>query len=132
MTLFTNNYVKFSYLQSCTTNFFRNSFRRKIFSFISAQCSWFTWLTWLYVSEGSRNWSLDLFQPIVAFYLEVSHLICCVNQVSGFYMKCNTGLKWVSGFYMKCNTGLQWVSGFYMKYNTGLKWLKVNMENFPG
>ena len=36
------------------------------------------------------------FQPSVAFHLEISHLICTANQVTGFYMKCNTGLKWVN------------------------------------
>ena len=37
------------------------------------------------------------FQPSVAFHIETSHLICCANQMTGFYMKRNTGLKWVKG-----------------------------------
>ena len=32
------------------------------------------------------------FQPIVAFHIETSHLICIANQMTGFYMKYNTGL----------------------------------------
>ena len=31
----------------------------------------------------------------VAFYVETRYFICSANQVTGFYMKCNTGLKWV-------------------------------------
>ena len=31
-------------------------------------------------------------QPI-AFYIQTSHLICSVNQMTGLYMKCKTGLK---------------------------------------
>ena len=38
---------------------------------------------------------INSFQPSDAFYIETSHLICSANQVTGFYMKCNTGLKWV-------------------------------------
>ena len=32
----------------------------------------------------------------VAFHIEISNLICSANQITGFYMKCNTGLKWVN------------------------------------
>ena len=35
------------------------------------------------------------FQPSVALHIEIDHLICRVNQRTGFYMKCNTGLKWI-------------------------------------
>ena len=34
-------------------------------------------------------------QPSFLFYLETSHLICTGNQVTGFFMKCNAGLKWI-------------------------------------
>ena len=34
------------------------------------------------------------FQRSVAF-----HLICYANQMTGFYVKCNTGLKFVSPFF---------------------------------
>ena len=35
------------------------------------------------------------FQPSVAFHIENSHLIWTANQMTGFYMKRNIGLKWV-------------------------------------
>ena len=28
-------------------------------------------------------------------HIETSHLICCANQMTGFYMKCNAWLRWV-------------------------------------
>ena len=31
----------------------------------------------------------------IAFYIETSHLFCFAKQMTGFYMKRNTGLKWV-------------------------------------
>ena len=42
---------------------------------------------------------INPFQPIVAFHKETSHLICSANQMTGFYMECNTGLKWVNPFH---------------------------------
>ena len=39
--------------------------------------------------------SINSFQPSVALHIETSHLVCPANQMTGFYMKCNTGLKWV-------------------------------------
>ena len=38
---------------------------------------------------------VNLFQSSVAFHVETSHLICTANQINGFYIKCNNGLKWV-------------------------------------
>ena len=35
----------------------------------------------------------DPFQPSVAFHIETSHLTCIANEMTGFYMKCKTGLK---------------------------------------
>ena len=35
-------------------------------------------------------------QPNVAFHIETSHLIYTANQMTGLYMKCNGGLKWVN------------------------------------
>ena len=40
---------------------------------------------------------LTHFLRCVAFDVETSNSFCSVNQVTGFYMKCNTGLKWVKG-----------------------------------
>ena len=36
-----------------------------------------------------------LTQPSVAFHIETSHLICTEKQITVFFMKCNTGLRWV-------------------------------------
>ena len=36
---------------------------------------------------------INPFQPSVAFHVETSHLIRNANQTTGFYMKCNNGLK---------------------------------------
>ena len=38
------------------------------------------------------------FQPSVAFHVETSYLFCCAKQVTGFYMKCSTGLTLVNPF----------------------------------
>ena len=38
---------------------------------------------------------LNSYQPRAAFHIGTSHLICSANQVTGFCMKCNPGLKWV-------------------------------------
>ena len=35
------------------------------------------------------------FQPSVGFHIETSPLFCSAKQMTGFYMKCNIGLKWV-------------------------------------
>ena len=37
------------------------------------------------------------FQTSVAFHMETSRLTCIANQMTGFYMKCITELKWVNG-----------------------------------
>ena len=56
------------------------------------------WTIWNYVS-WSHNSTLNLthfIQPSIAFHIESSHLFCCAKQVTGFYMKRNTGMKWVN------------------------------------
>lgn len=35
------------------------------------------------------------FQSSVVFLTEIIHLFCSVKQMTGFYMKCKAGLKWV-------------------------------------
>ena len=50
-------------------------------------------------------------QPSVAFHIETSHLICGVNQTTGFHLKCNTGLKWSSNACSSMVKGFQ-ISGF--------------------
>ena len=41
---------------------------------------------------------INPFQPIVAFHIQTSHLICIVNQVTYFNMKWNTWLRQVTIF----------------------------------
>ena len=41
---------------------------------------------------------INPFQPTLTFNKETSHLICSVNQVTCFSMKCNTWLRWVKIF----------------------------------
>ena len=40
--------------------------------------------------------NLNQFRPSVAFHTEIMQLIFSGNQVTDFYVKCNTGLKWVN------------------------------------
>ena len=54
---------------------------------------WFE-LTWL--TEGFYLLDLNTFHPSVVFHLETSHSICTANQMTGFYMKYNTGFKCVN------------------------------------
>ena len=56
-------------------------------------------------ASGDHNYlfgttSFNSLQANIAFHAKNSHLFCTTNQVTGFCMKCNTGLKWVKG-----NTG---------------------------
>ena len=53
----------------------------------------------------STSYGLNLFKPSAVFHIETSHLIgkqikriWSVNQMTGFYMKCNTGLKCINIF----------------------------------
>ena len=39
---------------------------------------------------------INPFQPNVTFFIENSDVICNANQMTGSYIKCNTGLKWIS------------------------------------
>ena len=52
-----------------------------------------------FLVKSSKHDSRKYFNPAqssVAFHIETSHLIYTANQVTGFYMKCNSGLKWVN------------------------------------
>ena len=43
-------------------------------------------------------WLTEISESVSAqfkFYIETSHLICITNQMTGFCMEDNTGLKWV-------------------------------------
>ena len=48
-----------------------------------------------YRLSDERGDQINPFQPSVAFHIETSHLICIASKMTGFYIKCNTGLKWV-------------------------------------
>ena len=53
-------------------------------------------LVWV-VTLGSfilRVFSLTHFSQVL-FHIKTSHLFCSAKQMTGFYMKHNTGLKWV-------------------------------------
>ena len=38
---------------------------------------------------------INPFKPSVTFLIETSHLFCSAKQMTGFFVKRNTGLKWV-------------------------------------
>ena len=57
------------------------------------------WTSLSFARSLSKIGQIKQFKPSVAFCIKTSHLICCVNQVNGFYMKCNTGLKWFTYLY---------------------------------
>ena len=48
------------------------------------------------MEENICDEKFNPYQPSIAFHIETSHLICRTNQMTGFYMKCKTGLKWVN------------------------------------
>ena len=50
----------------------------------------------------SHVYLIYLFQSIVGFQVETNHLICTANKVTGFFMKCHTGLKWVKKNHLLC------------------------------
>ena len=52
-----------------------------------------TLILWCLIIRGTIY--LNPFQSSIAFYTETSYLICCANQMTGFYMKCYNWLKWV-------------------------------------
>ena len=41
------------------------------------------------------GYSVNSFQPGLEFHIETSHLICCASEMTSFYMKCHTRLKWI-------------------------------------
>ena len=48
------------------------------------------------MSYNNQNKSRsNQFQPSVAFHMETNHLICIANQITGFFMERNGGMKWV-------------------------------------
>ena len=49
-------------------------------------------MDWFLYDNGLGHERVKPFQPSVAFHIETNHLIRSVNQMTGFYMKCNTWL----------------------------------------
>ena len=47
------------------------------------------------LQKSNYQESINTFRSSVAFHVEISHLICTINQTTGFYMKYNSALKWV-------------------------------------
>lgn len=43
------------------------------------------------MEKNDLNWD-NTFEASVALYIEASHLICCLNQFTGLYMKCSETL----------------------------------------
>ena len=46
-----------------------------------------------YAYEKPQELSFNSFQPSVDLHVETSHLFCFGKQMTGFYVKPNTGLK---------------------------------------
>ena len=61
---------------------------------------WFFCKSCLHMDRMKRKKEhFDLFQPSAAFHIETSHLFCSVKQMTGFFIKSNTGLKWLKGVF---------------------------------
>ena len=57
-----------------------------------------------YWKSSTKIYKPNPFQPSFAFHIETILLICTANQVTRFYMKCNTGLKLVNTFNTNVST----------------------------
>ena len=71
----------------------KSNFRKLKASFLVSLTHLFR-ILYFYIPWGIYKW-VNPIQPNIAFHIETSHLICFVNQMIGFYMKCITGRKWV-------------------------------------
>ena len=63
------------------------------------------------ILRGTLAIGLTLYQPSVAFYIETSHLIyiLCLRGCSSVTLLSSTLANQMTDFYMKCNTRLKWV-----------------------
>ena len=63
-------------------------------------------------------WKLfnPLVKPSVAFEIEINHLFFSGNQMTGFYMKCNSRLKWVKIVDICKNCYVLWVKTLIISY----------------
>ena len=55
--------------------------------------------------RSDKHVPFHTFQPSIVFHIGTNHLICPENQMTGFYMKCNIGLKQVNGNFDR----LKWI-----------------------
>ena len=46
--------------------------------------------------------NINPFQPSLAFHVETKTSDWFAKQMTGFYMKCNTGLKWIKNVRLIC------------------------------
>ena len=46
------------------------------------------------INDNNDLTRVNPLEPSVAFHIETSHFIDNAKQMTGFYMKCNNGLKW--------------------------------------
>ena len=67
-----------------------------------------------------RTTFINPFQPGVAFHIETSNLIYPANQMTSFYIKCNTGLKWVNKKKKERQNVVQWGTITIKKWNIGI------------
>ena len=69
------------------------------------------------------------FQYIVTFHIETSHLMCTAYQMTGFYKKCNTGLKWVKRSIQEDKRTF-WVNNKVFRYGDRI-WIFARWSRFP-
>ena len=64
--------------------------------------------------------TFNLFQPTVAIHIVTSHLICSASQLTGFYVKCKSGLKWICAKHVV--KGFRLIKSQDFAYSTVKKW----------
>ena len=67
--------------------------------------------------------TIDSFQPSVKVHIETGCLFCSAKQLTGFYKKRNTGLKWVN--LKKVRWGYQAVYTPYVSSSLEMEFLKI-------
>ena len=79
-------------------------------------------ITPFYAVQEYQSWCNPL-QSSVAFHIETSHLICIANQMTVFYIKCSTRLKWFNYAFS--------LSFLYRKLrrNHKIRWEKLNRQS---
>ena len=65
---------------------------------------------------------INPFQPSVAFHIETSYLICPANQMTGFCMKCNSGLRGVKPILFSVETKGKISSFIFFVFSSATSW----------